>query len=315
MTQVQVPWEAAGSRLQGNDVEEWQKTADLDWKAVASPVRYRDESKGKSVVMPGRFVLHRDDTGEPLGIVSGRYNIVQPHELLEAYDELAGGLGFKLEAAGPLLGGKKVWALAGGGGEVEIPGGDSLQRYLLFATSYDTSTKTVVTQLSNRPSCSNQLPALLAGKYGSSVQISHLTNFDVERLSEEMNLDESWVEFSKTIKALVKKKTTDIVAREFFADVFYPPELRKTGVFSQKGADRRVDTLMDILAEAPGQDLKSARGTAWGLVNAVTYYVDHEARSKSDDVRLDKAWFGEGASLKSRALERAVEFAGGVSSN
>jgi phage/plasmid-like protein (TIGR03299 family) len=264
--------------------------------------------------MPSRYVLHRDDTGYPLGIVSGRYNIVQPRELLETYDRFAGDLGFELMAAGPLLGGKKIWALAASESKIKLPGGDSLERYLLFATSFDTSTKTVVMQMSNRPFCSNQLPAMLAGKYGNAISISHLTAFDSERVMQEMELDESWSAFASTIKSLVAKKTTDEVAREFFLDVFYPEALRKTEAFSEKGADRRVDALMDILSEAPGQEVKAARGTAWGLVNAVTYYVDHEARSKSDDVRLDKAWFGEGANIKERALERAVEFAG-VSDN
>jgi hypothetical protein len=40
---------------------------------------------------------------------------------------------------------------------------------------------------------------------------------------------------------------------------------------------------------APGQDLVSAKGTAWGLVNAVTHYVDHIRANKSRDARLDCA--------------------------
>ena len=42
---------------------------------------------------------------------------------------------------------------------------------------------------------------------------------------------------------------------------------------------------------ARGAEFKSANGTAWGLLNAVTEYYDHEAGSKTGD--------------KSRAFERA----------
>jgi hypothetical protein len=38
----------------------------------------------------------------------------------------------------------------------------------------------------------------------------------------------------------------------------------------------------------------------------VTEYVDHDRRARSQDYRLDSAWFGQGAAIKGRALERAV---------
>jgi hypothetical protein len=56
-----------------------------------------------------------------------------------------------------------------------------------------------------------------------------------------------------------------------------------------------------------GADLAAADGTAWGLLNAVTQYVDHERRARSQDYRLDSAWFGNGAAIKGKALERALK--------
>ena len=43
-----------------------------------------------------------------------------------------------------------------------------------------------------------------------------------------------------------------------------------------------------------GAELASSQGTAWGLLNAVTQYVDHERRARSQDSRMDSAWFGQG---------------------
>lgn len=47
--------------------------------------------------------------------------------------------------------------------------------------------------------------------------------------------------------------------------------------------------------------------TAWGLLNAVTEYVDHERRARSPEYRLDSAWFGQGAVIKQRALDTALK--------
>jgi hypothetical protein len=41
-----------------------------------------------------------------------------------------------------------------------------------------------------------------------------------------------------------------------------------------------------------GSQLDSARGTAWGLLNSVTEFVDHERRARSNEYRMDSAWFG-----------------------
>ena len=53
--------------------------------------------------------------------------------------------------------------------------------------------------------------------------------------------------------------------------------------------------------------MHAAQGTAWGLLCSITEYVDHERRARSQDNRLDSAWFGQGAAIKQRALEYALQ--------
>jgi hypothetical protein len=43
-------------------------------------------------------------------------------------------------------------------------------------------------------------------------------------------------------------------------------------------------------------------GSRWEMLNAVTQLVDHE-RGRSDNTRLESAWFGTGSAIKNRALE------------
>jgi hypothetical protein len=55
---------------------------------------------------------YRSDTKAALSVVSSRYQVVQPKEILEFYRDLTEISGFELETAGVLKEGKKIWALA-----------------------------------------------------------------------------------------------------------------------------------------------------------------------------------------------------------
>lgn len=78
-------------------------------------------------------------------------------------------------------------------------------------------------------------------------------------------------------------------------------------VLPNERALRKVQSLYE--GQGRGSTLESAQGTAWGLLNAVTEYVDHERRARSTEYRMDSAWFGQGAILKQRALNAALELA------
>lgn len=79
-----------------------------------------------------------------------------------------------------------------------------------------------------------------------------------------------------------------------------------------KRAPRGEGAILDLFGRSMvGGNLPGAAGTAWGLVNAVTEYVDHHATAKSTDHRAAAAWFGAGDELKNRALDSALQLARG----
>ncbi len=61
---------------------------------------------------------------------------------------------------------------------------------------------------------------------------------------------------------------------------------------------------MDLFnGQAKGFELDGVRGTRWGLMNAVTEYLDHHSPARSDDARLNSAWFGNGDAIKQKTVE------------
>jgi hypothetical protein len=58
---------------------------------------------------------------------------------------------------------------------------------------------------------------------------------------------------------------------------------------------------------AMGADLKTREGTAWGMLNCVTEYIDHHVGSRTADKRISDAWFGWGNSVKNAAAQQLLE--------
>jgi hypothetical protein len=69
---------------------------------------------------------------------------------------------------------------------------------------------------------------------------------------------------------------------------------------------------VDALEQSPGANLKSARGTWWGALNAVTYVEDHLRESVTEGNALHSSWFGAAANRKAKALDLAVKYAEAV---
>jgi len=64
-------------------------------------------------------------------VVSQRYKVVQPREILEFYRDLIEVSGFQLETAGVLKGCRKIWVLARIGHSATIQGNDVHDAYVL----------------------------------------------------------------------------------------------------------------------------------------------------------------------------------------
>jgi dihydrodipicolinate synthase/N-acetylneuraminate lyase len=82
------PWHGLGNHLEaGQPIEVWKERAGMDWAIEDSDVRYVVGQQNVGVIraFPGQKVLYRSDTKAPLAVVSKRFQVVQPGEILEFY--------------------------------------------------------------------------------------------------------------------------------------------------------------------------------------------------------------------------------------
>lgn len=252
---------------------------------------------------PENKVLFRSDTNTPLSVVSQRYQVVQPREILEFYRDLTEVSGFELETAGVLKGGRKIWALARTGQSLALKGDDVTNGYILLATACDGTLATTAQFTSVRVVCNNTLAVALNGS-SNAVKVPHNTSFDAQAVKKQLGISvAAWSEFMFGLKALSERKVKHIEAQNFFLRVFSDTS-SKLGAATNERAMAKALSLFE--GQGRGAELASAKGTAFGLLNAVTEFVDHERRARSTDHRLDSAWFGQGATIKQKAMDHAL---------
>lgn len=303
----QTPWHGLGNRLASRQpLEVWTEQAGLDWRIKETPVRFIDGDKGhlgEILSFDDQKVLYRSDTQAPLSVVSQRYQVVQPREILEFYRDLTEASGFELETAGSLKGGRKIWALARTGQSGVLKGKDQTNAYVLLATACDGTMATTAQFTSVRVVCNNTLAVALNGQT-QAVKVSHRSVFDAAAVKQQLGITvSSWGDFMYRLKALSERKVTARETQKFLTTVFQPHPAQQYS----KANDRAMSKVLSLFdGNGRGADLPSAKKTAYGLLNAVTEFVDHEKRARSNDYRLDSAWFGQGAALKQRALDHAV---------
>lgn len=304
----ETPWHGLGNQLPKNQpIEVWQKAAGMDFEIKQTEVLFNAANGDGNLLNlrsnPDATVLYRSDTMDALSVVSKRYKVVQPKDVLGFYRDLVSVGGFELETAGILKGGKKLWALARTGQETILVGKDKVKAYLLLATSCDGSLATTAQFTSVRVVCNNTLQ-MAVGESRGAVRVPHSTAFDPAAVKRELGLGMSaWDTFMANIKDMAERPVNKFEAMSYLVNVLGDPALPLNDQPNQK-AIQQVYGLYS--GEGKGSKLESASGTVWGLISGVTEYIDTHRRARNQDYRLDSAWFGQGAQIKQKAFDQAL---------
>ena len=307
----ETPWHGLGQVLQPTaDIETWQKAAGMDWIICSAPIQFDGSRDGSNLRTWGdKRVLFRGDNLNPLGVVGSNYQIVQPYEMLEFFRDLVEGNGFQLETAGTLFGGARFWALAKVT-EATIAGWDRIGSYVLISSTADGSRATEVRETTVRVVCNNTLSAALRASEKANIVIRHNTVFDVESTQKKLGLSrDHFASFIEVANTLTKVRVSEAAAVMFVTKLLSKPVADEEQTPAEAvRLPRGFNRIMELFSgQGMGSTQKGSESTAWGLLNAVTQYVDHESTAKSVDHRIDKAFWGAGDVLKTKALELAQQ--------
>jgi phage/plasmid-like protein (TIGR03299 family) len=299
---TQREWHGLGQLMTaGATIEDWQREAGMDYKVQRSVIRYATE---RDLTHPSQFrtvddkhVLFRSDTGAPLGVVSDGYKVVQPTEVLEFFRDWAAQGGLTIESAGVLFGGRRYFATAKLSDAVSIDGGrDTVVPYALLSTSADGSSATEGRWTAVRTVCNNTLT--MARKGAAVFKVSHRSVFVAE--DARMAVESAHEEFGAFMTAARYLSTVSMKVDE--AEDMTLRLLMKTNeeVTRASAGFNRIMGLFN--GQGMGSNFETAHDTAWGWLNAVTEYVDHHSRTRSEENRTASALWGQGDALKAKAL-------------
>lgn len=154
---TEAPTTAAGIKLAG-----------LDWHVSTLPLYLESGAP-----VPSARAVVRDDTGAVLAVMGSDWTPVQNVEAFQFFDPMLAGGFAKLETAGSLAEGRKVWVLARiGSGDVA---GDQIDQFLLLANSHDGTLAVRVGLTAVRVVCNNTLSVAL-GRGRSMLRMTHTKN-------------------------------------------------------------------------------------------------------------------------------------------
>ena len=263
----ETPWHGLGTRVEDAPTsEDALRLAGLEWDVIQEKIFTANGN-----IVKDYYANIRSSDHKVLGVVSGRYQIVQNRDAFAFTDELL-GKGVQYETAGSLKEGRKVWILAKLPKQYRLVE-DKVMPYLVFSNSHDGTGSIKVAMTPIRVVCQNTLNFALdnasriwcanhTGDIGAKMEDARMTLFMAENYMNEL---------SKASKKLDRKKVSDAAVEEYIK-LLLPIAADATETTERNVKKLRMD-LKNRYYLAP--DLAGVGKNGYRFVNAVSDFATH----------------------------------------
>lgn len=293
-------WHRLGKVLPGSMTTiEALEYAGLNWLVECRPL-YRCQNDGTMVPVDNDRCVVRTDTDAVLGLVGSQFMPCQNHHLSGFLDAVI-GQGARIESAGALHGGRKIWFLCALKESYDIVPGDQVKPYALFVNGHDGTTRLRVLPTTVRVVCANTLSlATDRERLGMTMRHDGKLDDNIRRAQEALGLVYTAVQHHEI-------QARELASRQLRADqrVQYLAECVRRLELNEERERLVISQVVDLL-DSSTNTLPGIRGTAWSAYNAFSEWIDHSPRKTGSDVRLESNWMGEGHKLKSAAWQLAL---------
>lgn len=305
-----VPWHGLGRRvIEAPSVEEAIIAAGLDWEVGLKKLQTTDTLEE----VPALATFRKTDN-RILGVVGSNYSVLQNKDAFQFFNPFLESKEATLETAGSLRNGQRIWILA----KINRPDSvivkqadDRVQKYILLSNSHDGSLAVRVGYTPIRVVCNNTLSMAMTNNNSQLIRLKHTGNI-VENLNdirEVMNAaDAAFEATAEQFRLLASKQFNSKDLEKYIKVVFATKKQMQEAASAEDltSGSRVMGDIVQLFESGKGNDLPGVKGTAWAAYNAVTEYLQYK-RGNNTENRLNELWFGQGATLSKKALEKATE--------
>lgn len=289
------------------------------WEAMdQKPAEYLESGGSFFVPSNDTRIVIRPDTGAELAPVSDEFQLVyhggkdraSMENIVDAFSGVAKTVRF--ETMGSARGGRDVWVLLYLDEPYTVPGDDTehLPFLALLNSHGGGACKLTFTQV--RVVCWNtfQMASAEGDNHGKQIVFRHVGNV-AERIEQAKGaigeLRSETTAYTELAADLMQLKADDRAVTRFLQE-FLPDPAENGEVTSDRvraNVDRAREVFRTIYLDSVTTE--SVRGTAWGLVQSATEYLDHSRAYRSTDTYLGRSILrGEPAKAKAVQIARLV---------
>jgi phage/plasmid-like protein (TIGR03299 family) len=305
----EVPWHNMGAKLdEPATAREAIQAANLDWRVVKVPLF----AGSKRIPVPDKFATVRKTSSiisksDPvLGVVGKDYTPLQNTDAFNFFDPIVGENAAIYHTAGALGKGERIWILAKLPDYIRVVGDDIAEKYLLLSNSHDGKSSVQIKFTPVRVVCQNTLTQALNDGNGSWRIVHHSDIHQKIKQAHEMLglIKGKFNALEASFQRMARVKMDRNRLHQYLVQVYPAPKEEEQIALVQR--DR--DWSEYFFDQGRGNRLPDVSGSLWAAFNGVTEWLDHRKGRQNEGQRLNSLWFGEGARIKNRAYEVAVNW-------
>lgn len=264
--------------------------------------------EGTMVEAEGHYGNVRTDTNEILGIVKGRYKIVQNKDAFGFFDAIIDQGEAIFETAGALGKGERIFVTAKLPEDMLVHG-ERVEKYIMLTNSHDGTSTIIAGFTPIRVVCNNTLTAALKN-LDNKVSISHTASAEsrLKEASRVMGIASKYMdEVNTTFESMTTRRLSDLEMKYFIETVM------KNGVKEDK-SDKEASTRMKNLVDQvysfaithPTQTTEAAYRTLWGAYNGISGYYNFLKDYRNADQKMKDMNYGYANDKIAKAFDQAV---------
>ena len=256
--------------------------------------------------------LRRSDDQSILSTVGADYSVLQNSTLAEIATSLGSQGSARVETAGSLFGGRKVFFLLHTNTLDVGRKGDTVEQYILLANSHDGTMSATAMPTSVRVVCNNTLTMALGAASKSAYRWRHTSGLALRVDDIKTALATYGIAAkaeAEAMESLAAKPLTRDEIQSLWTDVLVALDgpIAKNPKTEQES--RRREKAVDALADMTrvfDQESSQFGASAWVAANAATNYIQYHRGYLKGDARVNADLFGAYGDAKRTVMSKAL---------